>query len=108
MHADIDPRLKNAIAFRDDVELGINKRTIQRVSHRADHALSCIPRQLRIRIQRDYVANLREQFFAGRDHHEAGVARSAQQSIELAQLAPLSFPANPFAFGLAPLPAPVK
>ena len=75
---------------------------------RANQTSRGVTRQLRIRIQRDYVANLREQFFAGRDHHEAGVARSAQQSIELAQLAPLSFPANPFAFGLAPLPAPVK
>ena len=44
----------------------------------------------------------------GGGDNEAGVSRAAQELIEFAQLAALSFPANPGAFGLAPLTAPMK
>jgi hypothetical protein len=64
-----------------------------------------IPGQLRVGIQRDYVTDLCQQFGFGGGHHEAGVAGAPQELIELAQFAALPFPANPFPFRFAPLPA---
>ena len=72
-------------------------------------------------IQRDHITNLCQQFGAGRGHNKIScwvrrrpacrsfaVKTLKNQSIKLAQLASLAFPAYPLAFGLAPLAWPVK
>ena len=78
------------------------------MNRRADQAMRGLARQLGVGIERDDVTNLCQQFGAGGGHDEAGVGGAAQELIELAQLAALSFPANPLVFRLAPLAATMK
>src|SRR6185503_17309547 len=74
----------------------------------AQETAGSVSRQLSVGVQRDYVANLGKQLSPGGGNNKAGVLSAAQQLIEFAELAAFSFPADPFAFGLAPLPPPVK
>ena len=74
----------------------------------SNQPLRGVARELSIGIQSDHVANLAQQIFVGRGDDETGIRRTAQQAIELAQLAAFSFPTNPLVFRLAPLTATVK
>ena len=68
----------------------------------ADQLARGIARQLRIRIERDDVADARQRL-AGTDRGgEAGIGGAAQQAIEFFQLAALALPSHPHLLALVP------
>ena len=67
--------------------------------HLADEPERGVARQASIGIERDHILHiLRHLRRAATDGHEGGIVRSAQQPVELMQLAALALPSHPFAF----------
>ena len=72
---------------------------IEGVGHLANQATGGIPRQAGIRIQGDDIAHVPgESRGVVLLHHKGGIDGSAQQTIELVQLATLALPPHPAAF----------
>ena len=59
-HRDTDARLQDAVALGDAPQRRIDLRLIQRVKNDADQGLRGIARQVGIRVERDAVADIRE------------------------------------------------
>ena len=87
----------------------IQPRTIERMRHFSDQALRRSAWQARVGVQRDHVPNRgRWNRDGAADRHKGGVGRAAQPAIQLVQLPPLAFPADPRALTLVPEPPPMK
>ena len=113
--------LQNRVAADDCLRLAIEARLVKRMNRGANQTARCVARQLRVGIQCDHVTNLCQQLGAGRGQKKTRhwvrrrpaclfltIKALKNQPIKLAQLAPLAFPTDPFAFGLAPFTRPVK
>src|SRR5690242_12256595 len=74
----------------------------------ADEFARNVAWQLRVGVERDHVTNTFQQRIVGSADEETRVARTAQQSIELFELATLSFPPHPTVLARIPLPPPVE
>src|SRR5687767_5097869 len=68
----------------------------------ADEFASDVARKLGVGIERDHVADGLEQRVVAGAYYEARLAVAPQQTVELFQLASLSFPAHPFFFTRVP------
>ncbi len=97
LNTDADTRLENAVAFRDDIALRVDDGTVQRMRHGADHALRGAARKLRIGIEREHVADVRQAGEIARLHGKR-IERIAKEFVEIEQLAAFAFPAHPGAF----------
>ena len=75
----------------------IDDRLVQRMRHRADHAIGRSARQFRVRVQRDHETNLRQDREVADLHREA-VVFIAQQLVQVHQLAALALPTHPHSF----------
>ena len=97
------PRLQYPVPRRHAPSDRVDDRPVQRVSHLADERQRRAARQARVGVQTDDVAHA-----GGRlrrpaaDGHEARVRRSAQQEIELMELAALALPTHPASLGSVP------
>ena len=74
----------------------------------ADQALRRIARQTRVRVERDAVADGRQQLQFADLRREGGVGGAAQQPVELFDLAALPLPADPRVLAYVPLPIAMK
>src|SRR5208282_1218793 len=98
-----DAWLQHGVPLDDAAGARIECRAIERVSHLADQPLGGSPRQARIAIEGDDVADA-----VGHDRREpvvrdeSRVACAAQQSVELVQLAALALPPDPLSLALVP------
>ncbi len=70
--------------------------------------LGGIAREAGVAVERDAVAHLGQDREVADLDAEAGVGGAAQQAVELLDLAALALPSHPAAFGVVPLPQPVK
>ncbi len=95
--ADADARLQDAVAFGDALEAGIEARPVQRMRQRADQPPAGFHRQLRVGVERDHVADGRQNRRLAVLDDEARVGRAAQQAVELGQLAALALGPHPAA-----------
>src|SRR6185503_15511740 len=97
-----DARLKNAVSGNDPIGRSIKLRLIERVNRRADKFPRHFARKLGVRIERNYIANPREQGFIRSLHHEAGIASATKQSVEFMQLPTFPLPTHPGALPFIP------
>ena len=58
--ADTDARLQHPVAFRDAPSRGVESRPVERVRQRADQPPRRLQRQLRVGVERDHVADRRQ------------------------------------------------
>ena len=98
-----DARLDDRVAFHHTAFASAEPRPIERMRHRADQTRGSAPRQARVRIKRDDVANTgkicRDDAANG---HKCGARRAAQKLVQFMQLPALALPPHPFAFALVP------
>ncbi len=102
--AHADARLQDAVAFDHPRRLRVaaETRSVQRVSHGGDELAGRIARQLRVGVQRDDVAHVRQGRDVADDPREAIRAPAAQQRVEVGELAALALVAHPHAFARVP------
>ena len=74
-----DPWLQDAITFDYSTQNGVQARLVERMGHLADESPNSLPREPRVRVQGDYVANVGGQ--RGR-RQERGILGAAQEPIE--------------------------
>src|SRR5258705_4391597 len=104
-HREADARLQDAVALGDAAERGIDPRAVQRVRDDADQRARGVAREPGVRIEREAVANRRQQVQAPDLDGEARIGRAAQQTVEFFDLAALALPADPRLLALVPLAA---
>ena len=92
--ADADAWLQDAVPFDDRPCCRVDHGAVERVRNRADEAPSGIARQLGIRVEHDHVARAPQRVDVAHLHREA-VADTAQQLVQIEQLAALALPSNP-------------
>ena len=83
-------------------------RAVQRVSDDADELLGGVPRQAGVRVERDAVAHAWEDRRVADLHVEGRVRGTAQEAVELFNLAPLALPSHPRLFLRVPAADPVE
>ena len=93
--ADRHARLQDAVARADAPFRGIVAGAIQRVRHGADEFARRIARQLRIGVQRYHVFNGREDRAIPDDERKAVPGATAQQRIQVGELAALALVTHP-------------
>ena len=107
-HRHADAWLQDAVALGDPPQAGVEVRAIERVRDDADELAGRVPRQPGVAVERDDVAHAGQQFRVADMRGEAGIARAAEQPVELLELAPLPLPADPRLLARVPLPDPMK
>src|ERR1019366_7534043 len=91
-------RLHDCIALYNAPFASAEPWPIERMRHRTDETSGSTPRQARVCVERDYVANARKvNRGASADRHKCGARRTAQKQVQFVQLSSLAFPAHPFA-----------
>ena len=105
---DGDARLEHAVAFGDALQSRVESRPVQRMRQRPDQATGGLNRQLCVGIQRDDVADGRQNRHVAVANDEAGARVAAKQPVELRQFAALALPSHPAPFAGIPAPLPVK
>ena len=101
-----DARLHDAVALDDPPEARIEAGPVEDVGHLADQPADRLARHARVRIERDDVADsARNRGRLAVNGYEAGVVGTAEQPVELLELAALALPAHPLLLGGVPLPA---
>ena len=97
-----DPGLQHCVALRDDAELGVEPRLIERMGDLANQPPHRFARQPRIGVEGQHVFDvLRKPLNAG-ESLEARVRRAAQHAVQFVKLAALSFPTDPTLLAVAP------
>ena len=94
---DADAWLQDAVPFHDRPRCWIDHGTVERVGDCADEAPCGIARQLRVGVEHDDVAHAPQGVHIAHLHRET-VADTAQQLVQVEQLAALAFPSNPALF----------
>src|SRR4051794_24216021 len=97
MHADSDSGLENAIPHVHNVQLRVDERSIQRMSDRTDKALGRSAGQLRIGVEREHKADVR-QLRKVTSFDREGIVHLAEHLVQIQKLAALSLPAHPSSF----------
>ncbi len=95
-YADADARLQDAIPFDYDAQLGIDDGLIERMSNSAHHARRGATRELRIGVESENVADLREHVEPS-SLDGKGVEFADQKSVQVEKLTPFALPAHPHA-----------
>ncbi len=104
-----DPWLEHAVALGHPAGPRIEGRVVQRMGHRPHEAPHRAPGQPRVGVERDHVAHVRRRGRRGPPRgQDAGRRRSAQEGIQLLELAALALPPHPAALGLVPRSLPVE
>ena len=102
-HAGADLRLQDAVSTHDDILVRVELRLVERMRQRADQLAGRIPRQARVGIQGDDVADI-----VAQRHWVTGYAQEriasvpAQQRIERSELAAFAFVTHPAPFAWIP------
>ena len=102
---DADARLNDRETSPPGLRSGIDDHLIQRMRDGLHHSARGPRRQLRVGIERDHVANRQRQRSRMEDLCRAF---TAQERVQLFDLAALTFAADPTLLALGPDPAPVK
>ena len=105
---DADARLQDAVALGDAAGARIEHGPVERVRDDAHELLRPVPRQARVRVERDAVAHVLEDAPLAHLDLEARVGRPAQEPVQLLELPALALPAHPGALPLVPLPHAVE
>ena len=95
-----DAGLQNAIACGDALFGGVKACPVQRMGNFAYHLCDRAAQQPGVSVQRNDIADILRQNAA--DDFKTGIAGTAQQTVQLDQLAALAFPPHPDAFGRIP------
>src|SRR4029079_3831301 len=74
----------------------------------ADQLSGGVSWEARVAVEGDAVVDVRENGEIAPRHREAGVARAAEEPVELLDLAALALPSHPAALALVPQPLPVE
>ena len=96
-------RLQDAVAFDDPATGLVQPRGVHRMRHLADQGAQAVTRQPGVGVQRDDKTDIRGNPVRAGD--KGGVGGTAQQPVQLIQLAALAFPADPAPLGCIPRPA---
>src|ERR1019366_4723945 len=95
-------RLHDCIALYNTPFASAEPWPIERMRHRTDETSGSTPRQARVCIERDNVANTRKVYRgAATNRHKCGASRTAQKLVKFVQLSSLAFPAHPLAVARA-------
>ena len=87
----------------------VEGRLVERVGDRAHEAADGTPWEPGVGIERDHVAHVRRRRRCRSSRHQdPGRRRTAQDGVQLVELAALALPAHPAALGLVPLSAAVE
>src|SRR5580658_4287241 len=89
-----NPRLQNAIALSNNAQPRVNDCLVQWMGNRSDQLGGGAARKLRIRIQRQHVADVLEGFEPPRLDGER-IEVAGQKLIQVKQLSALAFPSHP-------------
>jgi hypothetical protein len=100
--------LQNAVAFHDQLALGVVDGAVERMRHRGGQLPRGVARKLRVRVQRDDVLNVRQQRKVARDVRKTFRAPTAQTTIQGGEFATLAFVSHPDALLFVPQTWPVK
>src|SRR5262245_33248774 len=100
---DADARLQDAVAGSHPSALGVELRAVERMRDDTDQIPGRVARQPRVAVERDAVADLRQDAQLAHGDDEAGVGCAAQQAVELLDLPALAFPSHPQLFARVPL-----
>src|SRR5207237_1719183 len=74
--------------------------------HLTDEPSDSLPRQPRVAVERDDITNAgRRSERTPSDCHECRIARTAQQPVQLVELAAFAFPSNPLLLPIVPDPS---
>src|SRR6266436_9861072 len=96
-------RLDDGVAFHNAPFAIAETWPIERMRHRANQTNGSAPREARVCVERDHVANVRKVYrgtHTGRQ--KCSARRTAQELVQFVQLSSLALPAHPFAFALVP------
>src|SRR5467141_3174270 len=99
-------RLDDGVAFHNAPFAIAETWPIERMRHRANQTNGSAPREARVCVERDHVANVRKVYrgtHTGRQ--KCSARRTAQELVQFVQLSSLALPAHPFAFALVPYTA---
>src|SRR6185503_4561903 len=101
--SDAHARLEDSVAAGDPAEDRVEARSIQGMLDDPDQPARGLAREARVRVERDHVADGFED--RGISDHDTERRRQAtEQRVELLDLPPLPFPADPRAFPFVPGP----
>ena len=105
-HRRCDPWLHNGVAIDDATGVRVQCGTVERMGHLPDQAFRGSPRQPRIRVENNDVADAaRHNRSAPADRSKRRVGGTAKQSVQLVQLPALAFPSDIGALPWVPQPA---
>ena len=88
-----DARLEDAVTAHDLAGLFVDDRTVQRMAELAGQMRDGFRRQTRVGVQRHHIFDFLRQTFVRRE--KARILITAQQQVQLVQLAALALPAHP-------------
>ena len=103
-----DAWLEDAVPFGDASELRVERRSIEGMRDHPNEFFRRITRQPRVAVERDAIADCRENAQISLGHDEARIRRASEQPVELFDLAALAFPPHPEVFPRIPLPLAMK
>ncbi|TMQ68583.1 MAG: hypothetical protein E6K81_16510, partial [Candidatus Eisenbacteria bacterium] len=101
-HRDAHPGLEDRIALDDPPERGVEARAIERVLDHADQLTRRIARQAGIAVEREAVADARQDGRIAPPYGEARVGGAPQQPVELLDLAAFALPTHPHPLAAIP------
>src|SRR5204863_2513956 len=101
-HRDADPGLEDPVALDDAPERVVNARAIERVLDYTDQLSRSIAGQAGVTVERDAVADARQDLGIAHPDCETRIGGAPQQPVELLDLAALTLPAHPDALAAVP------
>jgi hypothetical protein len=94
--------LKDRVAVHHAARAGVEHRPVQRMGHGADEAVDGAPRQARVGVEGDHVADAGGHVGRRPPERERRSARTGQEIVELVELSALALPAHPRALAGIP------
>src|SRR5690606_31424570 len=91
-----------SVTFHDALLRRVESGLVEWMLDHADQSPGSVARQTRIAVEGDAVADAAEDREVADTHDEARVVGTAEQAVELVNLASLAFPAHPAAFAVVP------
>ncbi len=104
----LDARLHDGVAGDDAAGARLEDRPVEGVREQAHQAVGAPHRQLGVAVEGDHEAGLLQALGVADVHRVAGLGVSAEQAVELLQLAPLALPAHVTLLGRVPPRRPVE
>ncbi len=108
LQPDRHARLQDRVSLHDSPERGVEARTAERMRHRTDHLRGRSARQIGVGVERDDIPDAARRRHLPDNRRERRLRLTAQEGVELLELAALALVAHPEAIIGVPYPGPVQ